>query len=307
MHDAFRLILERAELAGCDVFARPEVAGWPPGVLDRMVSMDILTEIELAAGVEYDGCDERCYITNDGLVPHPDDGQRLVCVHRCRNGCGHVVLDAGVFDRWRFSLCGLAGAVRRSIDAQGSVVEDVSGRVVLVGTVGDSTRTVDVFITAGLRRDDAPTVLSTCQRLQASQDPFVLTLATMPQPTIWPAGMQPAVAVLAEHAHLGSAGLMLNLEPLLGLESVPHPAAGSPGWLTVTAAAELLMGDLPVLSGQLGKAKARVSKAAGEGKFKTNGQKGTARRIDAGTFAAWRLVQRDADLEKEDWVAVPRH
>lgn len=300
MHDAFRLILERAELAGCDVFSRPEIAGWPPGALDRLVTMGVLTEFEPAAGVEYDGCDERCFITNDGFVPHPDDRERLVCVHRCRNGCGHVVIDAEAFDRWRFNLRGLADAIRRSIGACGSVVEEVQGRVVLVGSIGNSTRTVDVFVAAGLCRDDAPTVLSACQRLQASHDPFVLTLATMPRSTIWPAGMRPAVAVLAEHARFGPAGLTLDLDPLLGLESVPHPAAGTPQWITVTAAAKLLMGDLPVLSGQLSKAKARVSKAAGEGKFRTNGQKGTARRIDAGTFAAWRLAQRDADLAKED-------
>jgi hypothetical protein len=74
----------------------------------------------------------------------------------------------------------------------------------------------------------------------------------------------------------------------------------SPDWIRVTDAGYLLLKDLPKLKGHLGKAKARVSKAASAGKFKTNGKKGYYLRIDAGSFAKWRLKQRDADLEKED-------
>lgn len=71
-------------------------------------------------------------------------------------------------------------------------------------------------------------------------------------------------------------------------------------WLTVTEAGKLLMGDLPVLKGQIGKAKSRVSRAAGMGKFKTNGRTGTARRIDVESFAVWRLQQRNLGLDAED-------
>lgn len=69
-------------------------------------------------------------------------------------------------------------------------------------------------------------------------------------------------------------------------------------WLTVTAAAGLLRRDFPGLTAR--QASARVSKAAGAGKFITNGKKGTARRIDAVSFDAWRLQQRDRDLDAED-------
>jgi hypothetical protein len=68
--------------------------------------------------------------------------------------------------------------------------------------------------------------------------------------------------------------------------------------LTVTAAAGLLRRDFPGLTAR--QASARVSKAAGAGKFVTNGKKGTARRIDAVSFDAWRLEQRDRDLDAED-------
>ena len=67
-------------------------------------------------------------------------------------------------------------------------------------------------------------------------------------------------------------------------------------WFTVTHAAELLMKDIPELT--LEKAKSRVSKAAGEKKFVTNG-KGRARRIETISFKAWRLDQRDRDLDSD--------
>ena len=75
------------------------------------------------------------------------------------------------------------------------------------------------------------------------------------------------------------------------------PAADG-AWLTVTEAAELLMTDLPGL--ELEHAKARVSKAASVRKFTTNSRKGVARRIDRASFSAWRLEQRDRDLDAAD-------
>ena len=69
-------------------------------------------------------------------------------------------------------------------------------------------------------------------------------------------------------------------------------------WLTVTAAADLLRRDLPALNAR--QASARVSKAATAAKFVTNRKNGTARRIERVSFDAWRLKQRDRDLDAED-------
>jgi hypothetical protein len=68
--------------------------------------------------------------------------------------------------------------------------------------------------------------------------------------------------------------------------------------LTVTEAAELLLNDVPKLT--LKKAQSRVSDAANKKRFRTNGRKGTARRIEPSSLAQWRLNQRDRDLDKED-------
>jgi len=71
-----------------------------------------------------------------------------------------------------------------------------------------------------------------------------------------------------------------------------------PTWLTVTEAARLLRRDIPGLI--LDNAKARVSGAATDGKFRTNGKNREKRRIDPVSFDSWRLKQRDRDLDRED-------
>jgi len=68
-------------------------------------------------------------------------------------------------------------------------------------------------------------------------------------------------------------------------------------WLTVTQAAELLVHDLPGLT--IKKARSRISTAASRGEFKTTGSR-RSQRVEPVSFAAWRLKQRDKDLDAED-------
>ena len=69
-------------------------------------------------------------------------------------------------------------------------------------------------------------------------------------------------------------------------------------WLTVTECARLPMKDLRCL--EFERARARVSKAAGARKLVTNGKRRLARCIERVSFDAWRLAQRDRDLDAED-------
>jgi len=299
VHRAFAELLARVELLRDGALTPRDLRGWPHEWLESLEAMGILVQHREADEIVYDGCDHECTIPNLGFEKHPDEPDRLVRIHRCMHGCGLVIFEPPDFAQWRFSLTGLAGAVAKAIGASGVVVEDVFGRVALAGTVGDSMRTVDVFVASGLTRDDAATVLSACERLQVAQEPFVLTLATMPQATIWPGGMRPAVAVLAEHARLGPAGLALDIEPLLGLESIPHHRANSPRWLRNKEAAERLQ---EVVSGiTVKQAAARVSLAGSrDAAFRTNGQTGAELRIETASFMDWLWKQRAADLAKAD-------
>jgi len=69
--------------------------------------------------------------------------------------------------------------------------------------------------------------------------------------------------------------------------------------LTVTEAAKLLLDDIYGID--LKKARSRVSAAADRNKFKTNGKKGPARRIDRVSFDSWRLKQYKQDIRKDPW------
>ena len=279
------------------MFLFDEIQRWPAGLLDRLTAWDLIEELGPTDMVACDSCPDNHPINVD-ICEYPTG---MIGMGKCPE-CGRIQIPLNRLRQWRLNSIGVASVLARAIDASGSVIEDVPGRVVLVGTVQYQMETREVFLAVGLARKDAPAVLASSQRLRESKAPFVLSAGVMPSSKIWPGGMDPAVIVLAEHAVLGPVGLTLDLEPLFGLGSVPHPDAESPVWITVTEAAELLMKDLPFLVSQLGKAKARVSRAASGGKFKTNGEKGQARRIDAGSLAQWRLEQRDADLDEPEIV-----
>ena len=246
--------------------------------------------------IEYDDCDHQCTIENTGFIEHPKEPGRIVCLHRCMHGCGPVLLDPADFAQWKFNLLGLAKVVATAIDATGSIVEDVPDRVVLVGTVAAPSGESEVFLACGLAREDAQVVMSNSARLNASSSLLLLTVGSPPTPGIWTSQSPPRTAVLAEHATLSPDGFKLDLLRAFpgGFMIESKPA----DWLRVTDAGKLLLKDVSGIN--LAQAKARVTKAANEGKFRTNGETGHDRRIDPDSFSTWRLEQREKDLAAYD-------
>lgn len=295
MADDLGKLLIRAEHLRDGILTPQDARALSHERIERFEALGVIESEGHAQEIVYDGCDHDCTVVNSGFQKHPDDATRSICVHRCPNGCGRVVLEAHDFEQWRFSLLGLAEAVRSAIGASGEVIEDVPGRVVLVGTVSVAGRVSEVFLGYRLTRPDATEVVASATRLVAAEHPVVLSVGVKPG-HIWSLGQRPMTAVLAEHARLGSGGLALDLAtvfPATGMVEVKPDA-----WITVTAAAKQLLDDVSGIN--LGKAKARVSKAAGEGRFRTNGKEGRDRRIDQDSFSTWRLEQRDKDLAAYD-------
>lgn len=295
MADDLNKLLIHVEHLRDAVLTPQDARGWSRERLEAFEALGVIASDGHAEEIVYDGCEHDCTVVNSGFQKHPDDAARSICVHRCLNGCGRVILEAQDFEQWRFSLLGLAEAVRSAIGASGKVIEDVSGRVVLIGTASVAGRVGEVFLGYGLARSDAAGVVASATRLTAAEHPAVLSVGVKPG-NIWSVGQRPMTAVLAEHARLGSGGLVLDLAtvfPATGLVEVKPDA-----WITVTKAAEQLLDDVSGIN--LGKAKARVSKAAGEGRFRTNGKEGRDRRIDQDSFSTWRLEQRAKDLAAYD-------
>jgi len=292
VHDDFGRLLARVEHLREGVLSPQDARAWPREWLGSLEALGILEAAGFADEIVLDGGDHECVAPNLGFEKHPDNPDMLICIHRCMNGCGRVILEPRDFDQWRFSLLGLAEAVRIAIGASGEVIEDVPGHIVLVGTASVAGAVSEVFVGYGLARPDAAAVVASASRLTASERPAVLSVGVMPG-NIWSVSQRPMTAVLAEHAVLGPKGLELDLMrvfPASGLVEVKPE-----DWITVTAAAKLL---LEVVSGiDLGKAKARVSKAAGEGHLRTNGKEGRERRIDRGSFSIWQREQQKKDLD----------
>lgn len=295
MADDLSKLLIRAEYLRDGILTPQDARAWSRERLEGFEALGVIASSGHTEEIVYDGCEHDCTVVNSGFQKHPDDPARSICVHRCLNGCGRVILEEQDFQQWRFSLLGLAEAVRIAIGASGEVVEDVPGRVVLVGTASVAGRVSEVFLGYGLARSDAAGVVASATRLACAEHPAVLSVGLKPG-NIWSVGQRPMTAVLAEHARLGSGGLALELAtvfPATGMVEVKPDA-----WITVTAAAKQLLDDVSGIN--LGKAKARVSKAAGEGRFRTNGKEGRDRRIDQDSFSTWRLEQRDKDLAAYD-------
>lgn len=290
-HDELGDFLARVEHLRDGLVTPHDARAWPRKWITSLDKWGVLERAGLADEILHDGGDHECSVPNLGFERHPDDANRLICFHRCLNGCGRVILEPRDFEQWRFSLAGLAHVLAGAIGASGAVVEDVPGRLVLVGTASVGGRVREVFLCLGLGWPDAATVVASAVRLKASEHPVVLSVGVKPG-EIWSVGTRPQTAVLAEHARLGPDGVVLDLArvfPASALVEIKPDA-----WITVTAAAKLLLADVSGIN--LGKAKARVSKAAGEDLFRTNGKTGRERRIDRDSFSTWRLQQREKDL-----------
>lgn len=289
-------LLNRVETLPDGVLTGRDVRAWPTAEIKRLVSMGIISDGDSAEVIEYDDCDHQCAIGNTGFIEHPKEPGRTVCVHHCLNGCGLVLLEPADFAQWQFSLLGLATIVARAIGASGSVIEDVSDRVVLVGTVAAPNHESEVFLACGLAQSDAQAVLNSAPRLSASSSPLLLTIGTPPAPGIWSPQSPPRTAVLAEHASLGRDSLEFDLLKAFpgGIMIESKPAE----WLRVTEAGKLLLADVSGIG--LPQAKARVTKAANKGNIRTNGKTHHARRIDPVSYDAWRLEQRNKELAKYD-------
>ena len=297
MIETLRSVLDRAEIKGGDVLHRRDVRSWPTGTLDRLVTTGVLRPIAHAADLEYKGCDHDCLIARD-FQPHPYEEGRIVCIHRCGLGCGLVVLDPPEFDRWQFSLIGLAGVVRQAIGSKGEVVEDVRERLVSVGYLGDAARTVEAFVARGLQWPDAAKSLADAKRLKAADNPLVLTLRGSPDPAIWPT-MKPAHAVLTEHWKAASISALfsLDLSPLLALESIPHPGVDRPAWIRHKEAAIKLRGVSDNMT--VGNSERLVTEAVQCGAFTTNRQTGHRLRINLDSFNTWLWEQQKKNLDED--------
>ena len=296
MIETLRRLLGRTDLEHAGPITAQEARRWPAGALDRFVALKLLCKTTASNSIRYDGCDHDCEIELE-IVTHAVTGEQFG-VHACAYGeCGLVRIPLDDFRQWKFDMLATAKTVAEAIDASGKVVEDVPDRLVAMGSVVIADVRRDVFLARGMDWDDAEVVMADARHLKASAAPLVLVLANLPEHPIWP-DCKPALAVLEEMVSFDENGLVVDLSLVIGRPTKPHPDAMESEWLTVTAAAELLVSEDVIDDLDFKRAKARISRAATSGRFMTNGEQGAARRVESGSFSKWVLEQRSKNLEK---------
>ncbi len=269
---------------------------WPAETHRYFVNAGLIHEIAPAESIILPECSSDEPVTPLWSCTH--EGQRvgLVCCSDDQCAGLHYVKPERM-KRWEISFAGLTEILAATL--QSTRAEDVvAGRISLLGSCTQNDTYREIFLARGLHWPDAPQILGKAERLRASPAPAILVLDQLPPANLW-REFHPAIISLPAAALVENNIIKLNLAGLFGQRSTPHTEAKTSEWLTVSEAAALLMHDLPGLSHE--KAKARVSANAGRRQFKTNGKSHQDRRIDADSFAAWRLKQRDNDLDNEEW------
>ncbi|MFO0839579.1 MAG: hypothetical protein U1D55_13770 [Phycisphaerae bacterium] len=288
-----RRVLWRLDDYEHPAFTFEEVRRWPKGQLDRFVELGLVRAGGMADGTIYYDCEQHCDIDYD---PQTLPNGRVVVTHRCSHGCGLVVLEPERFQLWDIRFDGLAVLLASSLALAGRVESLVPDTLLLLGQHFSAGGPLDVFLARRLGDAETTARVTAAPRIAASNGAVVFVPATLPATPL--ARRETPTLSLAELLVWPDGDSTPDVTAIVAALQSIRPPTPSEQWLTVTQCAELLAKDLPSID--LAKAKARVSKAASSRKLTTNGKARDERRIEQQSFDAWRLQQRDRDLDAAD-------
>lgn len=295
MNDVCRELITRVEHES-PAFRADEVACWPKGALQQLIEAGLIREGPRAKCIRYDGCDEGCFVEPE-LIEGPG-GTSHFAFWCWKDECGGMnIVEPECLKTWEVCLDRLARTLAAGIQLVGAIRELLPGRIWLLGSHATGGGLRYVFLIRGAAWDDASTILQDCDPLVKSVAPVIL-VAGRSGTNLVITGLQPTVLSLVELTTWDAATARPDFSELVNTLASLRPSIPPTSWLTVSQAAHLLVNDLPFLD--LKRAMARVSKAAEFSKFVTNGKQRAARRVERISFDAWRLQQRDRDLDAED-------
>lgn len=181
MRDPLDDLIDRVDMPDGSIFRADEVARWPAGTLDRFVESGLLRETSSARSIWYDGCDNGCLVEPE-LREDRRTG-KMVAAFACRqDGCGGLItLDPACLRQWEIDAGALARQIAEAVGTKGRLVEDVPGRIWLLGTSTLDGRVFEAFLARGLGWSDGSTILEQASRLRTSAMPLVFSTARSPQ------------------------------------------------------------------------------------------------------------------------------
>jgi hypothetical protein len=186
--DVLRLLRDRAD-AREPVYTADDVAVWPKGVVEQLVSAGLLTAAPNATAVVCDACagdhvEEVVYVESP-----PGTGLRAYI--RCPVE-GRVAVPLERLRRWEVNFRTVAQHSASALDTCGDVEEVVPVRVWLLGKTSLGRLPYEIFFCRGLTWADGAEVVGRAARLRASPQPVILVPGDLPDTAIW-AGDVPVV------------------------------------------------------------------------------------------------------------------
>ncbi len=161
---------------------------WPAGALELFGSLGILAEMTESGPVWLDDCVDPDWADPTWLFS-PAKG-RVVGYCACGWGCGgtHVV-ERERARQWRPSFEGIARRIAAALSLNDGWIEDVPGRVRLLGAMEHNGQWREIFIVRGITWPDGPAVIAQAQRLARATKATLLCMAALPplehRPQAW--------------------------------------------------------------------------------------------------------------------------
>ena len=263
-------------------------ARWRPGWAEHLVRIGVLREAELAEWWYCDCCDG---VTAQVQRFYEDErGVRMAKVWCLGENFHADEVEAERLRQWAVSLEGVARLVAAGIDRRLGCRTLRPDRLALLGTTGALGPPTTLFLACGLHWDDGLALAQGCEEIRRAESPMLLTIGA--PPPLWHEGLPPVVR-LDELATLRGDAIEMDLEALSAAAWRLRP-----DWLSQQQAVDLLAKDLGRSDRK--RLTAMVSTAGGRREFRTNGEAGVGKLIDAVSFAAWRLRKRDEALDRAE-------
>lgn len=100
MDEFLEKLAKRLRFPGDEIVSADEIADWPDGKLDDLLSQGILSQIQHTSGVVCDECEERCYIEPDiRKCPNGETVGVFICT---RNpDIGRIEVDLNRLKQWQ--------------------------------------------------------------------------------------------------------------------------------------------------------------------------------------------------------------
>lgn len=212
MPDALSIIWGRADAKEA-VYTGDEMGASGNEAADTLIRLGVLSQATNAASVVCDACDGG-HVEEVVFVEAPAASGARGYIYCSQEG--RVRVPGHRVKRWAVDFRALANSVAQGLDLAGAVEELAPERIWFLGKGSFAGRSREIFLSRGMTWADAPQVIGSAARLQASSTAVVLIAGGLPPDAVWQ-GDKPRVVPLNILAHLKNGNLSIDRAHLASL------------------------------------------------------------------------------------------